>query len=184
MACCIHTYPPAVYSGYTLSDYGELGEQLEQVVVNPSVAIQKRRGFLLYGPSGSFKSSIAAAFHQALAAKQLMVRWFECAMLPPAPVEADELLEELMFENSYVVVFDDLGKEPEHHRKRVAKVIQYRALMARRFDLITTNLNVDPDEPEGCEVAEVYGEHIRSRIWGMCKRNVIEVNGADARTCI
>jgi len=113
-----------------------------------------------------------------------MARWVECAQIPNDPIEAEDVLEPLMDENAYVVIFDDLGKEAEHNHKRVAKVLQTRALMTRRFDIFTTNLNIDPDAAESCELAQVYGEHIRSRVWGMCRRNIVEVNNADARTTV
>lgn len=181
---CIHTSPPEIYrsEGLTLHDFDELGELFQEVVDDPKKAIESRRGFLLFGPTGVGKSSVVACVHHEFTRKKKLVRWFECSMLPPDPIEAEDILEELMFDTAYVVIFDDLGQEPPHHHKRVAKVLQARALMPRRLDFITTNLTLDFEDEDECEISQKYGKHVRSRMWRMCKGGIIEMNGQDHRT--
>lgn len=155
---------------------------MSAIAGDPSEAVQSRTGYLLYGPTGSGKSSAVAVLHRFLVSRQLMAQWVECGAMPGDPIEAEDELERVTATTAFVVFFDDLGKELEHHRKRMSGVIMARHLMPARLDIFTTNLNVHPTDPHQCEFAEVYGEHARSRVWGLCGRNIVEFNGQDFRT--
>lgn len=86
---------------------------------------------------------------------------------------------EMFHEHSLDLIIDDLGAEPRKTIVYGQQVYPMQDLLMRRYaafpeakTYITTNLTMD-------EIAEVYGERVRSRLEGMCKVFVME--GGDRR---
>lgn len=171
--------PIREYAQHTLSEFGTLGEMFQEIVDDPRTAVIQQNAFLIYGPTGSGKSSVCGALHAALAKKRVLVAWLDCAQIQGDPREAEPLLQEVS--NYHILVLDDLGREPEHIRQKMAKLIFARHKRAERLDLITTNLTVNTDDAASCDITQVYGEAVRSRLFGMCRKNVICFNGQDLR---
>lgn len=173
--------PIKVYTDHKLSEYGELGKIFEKIGDNHHPAIFACTGFLLYGPPGNGKSSCVGALHKVLADRKVMVHWVDCINWPTEFDDRAELVEDLSAVTCHILVLDDLGREPKHCRKDVERVIMSRSKMRNRLDFITCNLNVDTKNSEKCELTEVYGSAIRSRLFGMCRKNIIDFNGPDHR---
>ena len=86
---------------------------------------------------------------------------------------------EMFHEHSLDLIIDDLGAEPRKTIVYGQQVYPMQDLLMRRYaafpqakTYITTNLTMD-------EIAEVYGERVRSRLEEMC--DVITLQGVDLR---
>lgn len=171
--------PIRAYTHHDLREYGELGRLFQGIVDDPKSAVQLQQAYLIYGPTGSGKSSACGALHAQLAAKKILVAWLDCAQIPGDPRLAEPLLEEMA--DYHIVILDDMGREPEHIRPKIGKLIFARHKRDARLDLITTNLTVNTESADNCDITRMYGEAVRSRLFGMCGRNVLCFNGQDRR---
>ncbi len=181
MDSIIRHSPVECYTEWPLSAYGEVGEVLGHIAQKPLGSLAERKAFLLFGPTGNGKSSCVGAFHKILAKRKILVNFVDCAEWPEEFEDRKELVDDLKSPSTHILIFDDLGKEPKQCHRDVSKVIMARSKLSFRLDLITCNLNIDTVNPAACELTEVYGSAVRSRLFGMCRKNVIEFNGPDHR---
>ena len=172
--------PIECYTGHALAEFGELGETFS-AISRECYPGTGRDAYLLYGPTGNGKSSCVGALHKVLAEHRWLVTWVDCAEWPTDFVDRDELVEELCASTTQILVLDDLGKEPKQCHRDVGRVIMSRSKLQRRLDFMTCNLNVSTTDGVACELTEVYGSAVRSRLFGMCRKNVICFNGPDHR---
>lgn len=181
MGSIIRHSPVECYTEWPLSAFDEIGEILHHVALSPMVAIAERKAILLYGPTGNGKSSCVGALHKILADQKILVNFVDCAEWPEEFEDRRELIEDLKSPSTHILILDDLGKEPKQCHKDVGKVIMARSKLKNRLDFITCNLNVNTENEKLCELTEVYSSAVRSRLFGMCRKNVIELNGPDHR---
>lgn len=180
----ITSSPIECYTEHPLSAYGELGEVFQAIGEDHYPFMMPGTGYLVYGPPGNGKSSVVGALHKVLADQKIMVHWVDCAQWPTSFFDRDELIADLSASTCHILVLDDLGREPERCHRDLERVIMARSKLKARLDFITCNLNVDVNDAEECELAKIYGQAARSRLFGMCRRNVINFNGPDHRLAL
>ncbi len=180
----ITSSPIECYTEHPLSAYGELGEVFQAIGEDRNTYIRAGTGFLIYGPPGNGKSSVVGALHKVLADQKVMVHWVDCAQWPTTFFDRSELVEDLISQNCHILVLDDLGREQPFCNKDLERVIMARSKLKNRLDFMTCNLNVDVNDAEECELTTTYGQAARSRLFGMCRRNIINFNGPDHRLAL
>ena len=176
--------PIPCYTQHPLTKYGRLGAEFLDIATMPHLAVSQGMSYLLYGPPGNGKSSCVGALHRLLADKHILVHWVDCAEWPTGFSDRDEIVEDLCAVTCHILVLDDIGREPKHCRKDIERIVMSRAKISYRLDFMTCNLNVNTEDVDACELTEVYGSAVRSRLFGMCRRNVIHFNGPDHRMAV
>lgn len=180
----ITSSPIECYTEHPLSAYGELGERFAEIGEDHRPSIYVGTGYLIYGPPGNGKSSCVGALHKVLADQKIMVHWVDCAQWPTSFFDRDELVADLSASTCHILVLDDLGREAKHCHRDIERVIMARSKLKNRLDFMTCNLNVNVDDSEQCELSTIYGQAARSRLFGMCRRNIVNFNGPDHRMSV
>jgi DNA replication protein DnaC len=177
----IHHTPIGCYTKYGLDDFPvEVRDLFTTLVKFPNSWYERGKAVLIWGPEGTGKSCIMGAVHKGLADQRRLVHWVDCADWPDDYEESDDMKDQLSSRSCRIVIWDDLGKEPKNTRGDVRDTIFARHRMPHRVDLITTNLNLSPDR-DTCELTQLYGASLRSRLIGMCGEYIIKYEGADRR---
>lgn len=171
--------PPAAFRKASLAKIqGPLGRLLAGLDSDIPGAMNRCDQVFIHGPEGSGKTYAMAALANEILARGWLLFWLDCFDIPGDPREADEVLDECI--GARILFLDDLGKEPEHIRRRMRKLFQARTHSGRKLlTLYSTNLDVDPDDREGCALSEFYGPSIRSRLLG--DSTVVRYTGEDRR---
>jgi DNA replication protein DnaC len=177
----IHNSPIPRYSRHPLRSFpDDVREVFENFTHHPVDWYEEKKCALLWGPEGTGKSCLLGAVHKRLANQKRLVYWVDCARWPSDYDESRELKETLSSGTTRIVLWDDLGKEPKNIRGDLVDTFFARYAHARGVDMFTTNLALNSDR-DLCEMGQMYGPSVRSRLLGMCGDLVIQYLGVDRR---
>lgn len=170
--------PPPAYRGYMIDDIpGPVRECFLALSADWPGTMNAGHRLVLYGPEGMLKTTSMAAMQNALGLDGWMSWWLDCFDLSRDPVQADEDLAPLRAASFLFI--DDLGKEAPHLRPKLGDLIAYRVQRNYGVTVYTTNVAVDENDRNACELTELYGAAVRSRILGNAK--LVHMDGPDYR---
>lgn len=173
----LRSNPPLNLRGATSSRVDQRLRKFTVEKIEEHEALRKAGdAVLVYGPEGSGKSGMLASIHNQLAEWGWLLTWLDCNLWPDNFEESWFLTQDLQYRGALIV--DDLGREPQAMRKYVARILVAR-LAENQLTYITTNLNVNEEDREACELTDFYSAAIRSRLLGQC--DVVYLDGEDRR---
>ena len=165
---------PAAFANVTSNLVSEaMLEAIDETLANFESG--SRSQLLIFGPEGTGKTTAAALAHAILQRHGYLVWWLSAQEFDP---KVDTGIVSSASQCKVLFV-DDLGKEPPWARPSMANIVAARTLRPG-LTVFTTNVAVNPDDPDVCGLTPLYGAAMRSRMVGDCL--VVEYNGPDRRT--
>lgn len=169
-----HTVPYALRDASLADLLPSIREMFESVDVH---TLARKGGLvLIYGPEGAGKTHVAAALMNHIAASRWMFTWVDVIQWPTTFVTMNDEVADLSGTTCPAVI-DDLGREPKHTSSGLLNAV-LRLATSPRLLVVTTNIAIDTENADNCQLTRTYGRAMRSRFLA---GTTIYLDGADRR---